>query len=250
MNQRYNHFLLTSFYASLEETFHIFEKEKFRFCSLEDIAMIRSTSLDDKINFAGFCYEGNVLMNEGILCLPGNPPKAKLIKKSTLLHPETEYIPEKGIVIGLPRITKNIEDKSSLSGAEYLQRVKREFEISNFYPTKEQIIRAVKESVNFPVGEENQIISILAKDFDKDELTVFAFGGKKTAAGYGRELIKSGLNEIIIKPEDREVINMFEKPFVKQILYGMDKKTLTMQLSSTFLFLKSGHNIYGVKEIK
>lgn len=248
MVSKFNNFLLSPFYGGLDKILSVFEEDKFRFCYLEDIAQVRYANDKDRKEYAGFCYEGMILMKEGILCFPENKT-ARLVRNSPLLEPQVRYVPEKGISIFPPNITSNIEGNCMISGKEFLDLIRNNFEKSNFYPNKERIMRAKEESVDFPVLEEGEIISIGADNFDKDEITIFAFGGKREAKAYGTELMKFGINNIIIRPIDRKIIEIFEKPFVLQVFYGFDKTQSTMHLESTFLFSKMKYNIYGIKKV-
>jgi hypothetical protein len=223
----------------------LMDNNSFRLCSLLDIAGLRifQTMLEGGEGDVIF-DDGPILTRNAVLCFPGNPPTAKLVKNSPLLLPSPKYVPEKGIVLESAKI---VDERTAIGAtkAEAYTSLVRELEKTNFFPSKEQREISLENSVDFPVSEKvgaREFVEL--KDFRKEKLIPFMFG--INVEMYAKSLEKSRIKGIMIYPEFSEAINEFDKPFVKQIVYGRDG-TADISIHSTILFANKIFYIFGIK---
>ena len=126
----------------------------------------------------------------------------------------------------------------------YLSLVE-ELKKTNFFPSKEYRSNSLENSVDFPVSETAGVREFIElKDFRKEKLIPFMFGINLDM--YIKSLEKSKIKGIMIYPEFSKAINEFDKPFVKQIIYGRDG-TADINIHSTILFANREFYIFGIK---
>ncbi len=172
-------------FTKLDKALGIFKNHGFRVCSLEDIAHLEVIS---EMSEFETCLG---LTREGVLCIPGSPPQAKLLRDSPLF------------------------------GADNVVRIN-----NLIYPTEVQIAKALEESMDFPVQEEESKGNpIYSQHFGSNEFTTFLFGGgdREKAREYGRAFSKSRWHSdhILVFPEVGSYINRHNAPFVKSVSYGL-----------------------------
>lgn len=212
----------------------------FRLCSLSDIAELKIAQT--MIGGNAIFDEGPILTNDAVLCFPGNHPKARFVKNSPLLFSSSKYVPDKGIIFELAKIA-NENDAKGFTLKEVYKSAIKELEKTNFFPSKEQISHSLENSVEFPIAEKSSLGEFIElKDFKKNKLFSFIFGAKTDL--YIKSLAMSGIKGIRIYPEVSENINKFEKPFVKQIVYG--RETRDISIHSIVLFANREFYIFGL----
>ena len=222
----------------------VMEHYGFDLCSVRDIAELKITqTMEDRRGRSGIFDNGPILTRDAVLCFPGDPPKAKFIKFSPLLLPSSTYFPDKRIVISPARIA----DEKDVIGStfdEIYDSILKELEKTNFFPSEEQIACSLERSVEFPIKEKDSWGEFVElKDFKKNELISFILGGEIDM--YKKSLEMSNIKGVRIYPEVSESINKFDRPFVKQIIYGRDE-TAEVSIHSLILFATRPFCIYGL----
>jgi len=235
-------------FSVFDRVISAFKEDGFELCSLEDIAQLKILGAEGQFE------EGPIVTREGVICFPGDPPRAKLVKNSPILYSPDDIVLNMGIQEGPPFFINGIEC----------------FAGSSFYPTKEQITRALENSIDFPVQKEaSSGIPISTEKFDSDKLAVFLFGGgdSRLAGEYGRTLRGSqngtyvqsqddtihpgyGVKNIYVHPKFSGYINEHKAPFVEQIWYGRPSgEEFEIHLSSSQLFsnIEASQHFYGIK---
>jgi hypothetical protein len=213
-------------HSTLGEALPEFKRNGFGLCSLRDIAKLRIlegrmdggvTEMTKDYTASGTSSqfdEGPYLVREGVLCLPGRNPRARLIRNSPFsLNP-------KGV----------------------------------FHPNKEQVKKALENSIEFPVIKGSSGgISFKTNSFSEGELPVFLFGGgdKELAGQYGRILNGSGVDEIHVYPVFAESIDGRDGrkvPYIEYITYGRDWDDFRIVLHRTFIYPHTNCRVYGIWE--
>jgi hypothetical protein len=115
-----------------------------------------------------------------------------------------------------------------------------------FFPSQEQIEKALESSVEFPRENTN----IPTNRFSEKELTVYLFGNRdsKKAQLYGDFLTETGITEIPILVAHKNHVDTHSKPFPKQLwLGGLD------EMSSLFDDINGnlpyGCAVHGIKHL-
>ncbi len=237
-------FVFSYCFTGIGEALPAMDRYGFDLCSIQDIAALKVTqTMGDRRGRSGIFDEGPILTSDAVLCLPGDPPRAMLVKVSPLLLPSIKYIPDEGIVIGPAKIANEIDAKGLTWGEIYESAIK-ELEKTNFFPNEEQISLSLENSVKFPVHEKSSFGEFVElNDFKKNKLISFILGAERDT--YRKSLAMSNTQGIRIYPEVSENINGFEKPFVKQIVYGRDSTT-NISIHSTILFATRPFYVYGL----
>jgi hypothetical protein len=236
--------LLSFTFAGIGEVLPAMEHYGFRLCSLQDLAELKVMQTMVNRNKVDSLFDnGPILTREAILCIPGNPPEARLVKNSPLLEPHARFIPEQGIVFESAKIADE-RNVVGFTGKEVYMSAIDELEKTNFFMTEEQS-HSLENSVEFPVVEKKDLGRFVElKNFKKNKLISYAFGANIDM--YTKSLAMSGIKGIRIYPESSESINGFEKPFVRQVVYGRDE-TADICLHSVILFAQRKFYIFGIK---
>jgi len=233
-------------FSTIENVLPVMEREGFRLCSLEDIARLRiAQSMYNRNKSDAIFDNGPILTREAVLCSPGNPPTAKLIKNSPILFPSLEYVPDKGIVIKPANMVKTREI-IGLTRMEVYESAFKELEKTNFFPNKKQKDYSLRNSIEFPISKNGDLSRFVnTEDFKKNKLVSFIFGEQTDM--YQKSLAMSGIRGLRIYSELSELINNFRKSFARQIIYGRDE-TADICLHSGIIFADSEFYIFGIKE--
>ncbi|MEI7463704.1 MAG: hypothetical protein WCK03_04905, partial [Candidatus Taylorbacteria bacterium] len=186
-----------------------------------------------------------ILTREAVLCFPGDSPKAMLVKNSPLLFQKSKYLPDKGIVLEPIKIA-NTKRIAGSTKKETYELVLKELEETNFFPTYNQMRQSLKESVDFPVAEKKEFSKFIeTENLEKDSVLSSVFGAY--IGMYKKSLIISGIKGVRIFLENPKMMNGFDRPFVRQIVYGRDE-TADICLRSSILFADKKFYIFGMKD--
>ena len=93
------------------------------------------------------------------------------------------YVPN-----GKPKLVRNSPILLSAKEATSAHKIREEF-----YPTQEQVEKALEDSVDFPA----QNIEIPTDRLSEEALTVYAFGGEERARAYGEFLKNAGISRLL-----------------------------------------------------
>jgi hypothetical protein len=232
--------------STIEEVLPVMEKNGFKLCSLEDIARLRiAQSMYNSKKSDAIFDNGPILTREAVLCFPGSPPIARLVKDSPLLFPSAEYIPDKGIVIKPAKMVR-AREIVGFTRREVCDSAIKKLEETNFFPKENYIINSLENSIKFSIAEQGVFSKFIdVENLKKDELISSVFGAQIDL--YQKSLIMSGIRGIRVYPENSESINAFEKPFVRQLIYGRDE-TADICLHSGIIFADSEFYIFGIRE--
>ncbi|MEK6840595.1 MAG: hypothetical protein AABX79_01440 [Nanoarchaeota archaeon] len=141
------------------------------------------------------------------------------------------YVPN-----GKPKLVRNSPILNSAREATEAHRNGNEF-----YPTPEQVEKALVDSVDFPT----QNIEIPADRFTEEPLTIYAFGGEEQARAYGEFLKNAGIQKMSVWAVDKGHVNKQSQPFARQMwLWYLDLESL---LIGYYWFLDNDYWLRGVK---
>lgn len=119
-------------------------------------------------------------------------------------------------IIYTPNSTPKLVSVSPILGSAK-EAIQAHLEDKEFYPTNEQIERALADSIDFP----QKNIEIPTNRLGDEKFTAQLFGGKEQARAYGEFLKTYGINLWHIYVVDKEYVDKQERPFARQLFFHL-----------------------------
>ncbi|MEK6840839.1 MAG: hypothetical protein AABX79_02710 [Nanoarchaeota archaeon] len=207
---------------------------------MEIIDDIKPTGVASRIVCAPFDKALETLTENGyeVISLPQNALLRIQQGKDSFISRNGNWTREGVLYVpnGTPKLVRNSPILESAPQSTEAHRNENEF-----YPTQEQVEKALKDSVDFP----KQNIEIPTDRLGSDALTVYAFGGEKEARVYGEFLRSAGIKKMPVWAVNKGHVNKQSQPFARQMWFrNLDDRSL---LGGDYWYLYDDLRLRGVK---